>query len=98
MEHKSIINRWFTLFWNKYLDSEDFYMDGIGYLILDKATLLIDEDIIRLQTSDYRFISFIPADLTRYLQSLDVSVAILKNHSEKNMLIFALKIKLSKLK
>ena len=70
---KSIISRWFTLIWNKYLDSED-YMDGMGFLILDKATAHIDEDIIRSQTSDYRFISFIPAGLTRYLQPLDVSV------------------------
>ena len=49
-------------------------MDGMGFLILDKATAHIDEDIIRSQTSDYRFISFIPAGLTRYLQPLDVSV------------------------
>lgn len=28
---KSIINRWFSLIWNKYLDSKDLQMDGIGY-------------------------------------------------------------------
>ena len=81
------------------MGSEDLHMDGMGFLILDKATLHIDEDIIRLQTSDYRFISFIPAGLTLNLQHLDVSVnGPFKKHSEKNMSIFALKIKLSKLK
>lgn len=41
---------------------------------MDKATSHLDEDIIKRQTNDYRFILFIPAGLTRYLQPLDVSV------------------------
>ena len=66
------------------MDSEDLHMDGMEYLILGKATLHIDEDIIRLQTSDYRFISFIPVGLTRYLQLLMFPLMVLlKKHSEK---------------
>lgn len=72
------------------MDSEDLHMDGMEYLILGKATSHIDEDIIRLQTSDYRFISFIPVGLTRYLQPLDVSVnGPFKKALRKNMSIFA---------
>ena len=68
-------------------------MDGLGYLIMDKATPHWTEDILNKYQTYKSFISFIPAGLTRYFQPLDVSVnkpfkTVLK---EKNILTFALK-------
>ena len=52
------------------MDSKDLLTDGVGYLIMDKATSHYDNDIIK----KFKFISFIPSGLTRYLQPLDVSI------------------------
>ena len=60
--------------WNKYLDSKDLLTDGVGYLIMDKATSHYDNDMIKKFANENKFISFIPSGLTRYLQLLDISV------------------------
>ena len=56
------------------MDSKNLLTDGVGYLIMDKATSHYDNDIIKKYANENKFISFFPSGLTRYLQPLDVSV------------------------
>ena len=46
----------------------------MGYLILDKATSHITNNIISQYINESKIMSFIPPGLTRYLQPLDVVV------------------------
>ena len=39
----TIMGRWFNNIWNSYLDSKDLFTDGVGYLIMDKATSHCDD-------------------------------------------------------
>ena len=71
---EDIIEKWLKQIWFKYLESPHFLSDGMGYLILDKATSHFTENIIAKYTNDYKFMTFIPSGLTRYLQPLDVVV------------------------
>ena len=68
----TIMERWFNNIWNKYLDLKDLFTDGVGYLIMDKASSHCDNDLIKKFSNENKFISFIPSGLTRYLQPLDV--------------------------
>jgi hypothetical protein len=69
-----IMQKWFKHIWFKYLESQDLFKDGIGYLILDKAISHVTEQIISKNTNNFKFMTFIPSGLTRYLQPLDVVV------------------------
>ena len=46
----------------------------MGYIILDRATSHITNNIITQYSNDSKFMSFIPSGLTHYLQPLDVVV------------------------
>ena len=37
---EEIIQKWFKHIWFKYLESQDLFKDGMGYLILDKGHLI----------------------------------------------------------
>lgn len=71
---EEIFHNWFKNIWFKYLDSNNLFIDGMGYLILDKATSHVTNNIISNYSNDFKFMSFIPAGLTRYLQPLDVVI------------------------
>lgn len=71
---EEIIDRWFTKIWLKYLKSDDLFYDNLGYLILDKATSHVTDNIIAKYKNDNNFLTFIPSGLTRYLQPLDVVI------------------------
>ena len=71
---EKIIHKWFHNVWFKYLDSKELFTDKMGYLILDKATSHITNNIISQYINESKIMSFIPPGLTRYLQPLDVVV------------------------
>ena len=70
----NIIKVWFYHIWLKYLKNPENLCDNLGYLILDKATSHITQNILDTFKSNNQFLSFIPAGLTRFIQPLDVVV------------------------
>ena len=71
---EEIIQKRFKQIWFKYIESQDLFTDGMGYLILDKATSHVTEKNISKNTNNYKFMTFIPPGLTRNLQPLDVVI------------------------
>ena len=69
-----IINFWFYHICLKYFQNPENLCDNLVYLILDKATSHITQNILDTFKSNNQFLSFIPAGLTRFFQLLDVVV------------------------
>lgn len=71
---EEILHVWFKNIWFNYLESDELNIDGMGYIILDRATSHITNNIITQYNNDSKFMSFIPSGLTRYVQPLDLVV------------------------
>ena len=48
--------------------------DGLGFLILDKATLNLTANILETFKNNNQYLSFIPAGLTLFIQPLDMVI------------------------
>ena len=69
-----IIAFWFYHIWLAYLKNPENLCDNLGYLILDKASSHITQNILDSFKSNNQYLSFVPAGLTRFIQPLDVVV------------------------
>lgn len=70
----SIIKEWFYKIWIKYLKDEENLCDGLGFLILDKATSHLTPKVLEAFNNNNQYLSFIPAGLTLFIQPLDVVI------------------------
>lgn len=70
----SIINNWFYKIWIKYLKDEENLCDGLGFLILDKASSHLTPNVLEAFKNNNQYLSFIRAGLTRFIQPLDVVI------------------------
>ena len=70
----SIIKHWFYNVWLRYIKIEENLCENAGYLILDKASSHLTNNVLEMFKNNNQFISFIPAGLTRFIQPLDVVI------------------------
>ena len=64
----------FYKIWNKYLKDEMNLCDGLGFLILDKATSHLTPNVLEAFKINNQYLSFIPGGLTSFIQPLDLMI------------------------
>ena len=87
------MKNWYYLVWNNYLIYvPSFNNENECYLIIDKATSHITNNIINLLKSGNREVSFIPSGLTRFLQTLDFAInKLFKQALKEQYIVFCIK-------